>query len=120
MIKPELKEIMLQDIERCNEAIKNPSTTNALYYELIAKYTMIDKDFQRGMPNFVKTLDSNYLTEVKLIKTKLEIYIALDEIPITYNENVAQSANVTIHTNKFSNKGNIGVGNKQSKSKYIH
>lgn len=120
MIKPELKDMMLQDIKKCSDAIKNPTTTNALYYELVAKYEMIDKDFQRGMPNFVKTLDSNYLSEIKVIKTKLETYIALDEIPINYNYNVAKNANVTINVKKFQNKGNIGTGNNQPKSNTLN
>ena len=110
-LSSEIKNMILQDIVRCEEAIENPAATNALYHELIVRYEMIDKDFQRGMPNFAKTFNSNYLTEIKLIKTKLEMYIALDEIPITYDGNAAQNATVTIIANKVSNKGNIGTGN---------
>ena len=66
------------------------------------------------MPNYVKSIGSNYVGELRYIKTRLETYLLLDAIPVQYNENVAVGVN--IQTQKLVNKGNIGNNNDYNKS----
>lgn len=111
MIKPELKTEIKRDIETCQKCFNEKSSDNAkLYHKIIAKYMMVDQNFCIGIPCYVKTLNSNYFSELEAIVEKLNMYLILDDIPIQRNENVASNA-VIINGGKNRIKGNVGQGN---------
>ncbi len=114
MINPKIKEEILKDIILCDEELTMESNSSRLYRQLVAKYSMMDKDFKNDIPNYVKTFGSTYTGELRVIKTKLETYLLLDDIPVSYNENVAKSA-IVINTKSFKNSGSVGNNNKQTK-----
>lgn len=111
MIKPELKTVIEQDIEICQRCLDEQSSeSQALYDKMVAKYKMIDKNFCEGIPQYIKLIDSPYYSEISVIIEKLKMYLIIDDIPIQYNENVAQNA-LIINGDKNKFKGNIGQGN---------
>lgn len=109
-LKPEIRKMIQDDIELCENAIQNPEKSNALFRYLKIKYMTIDKDFLVGFPNYVKTIDSNSVSEITLTKTKLELYLMLDEIPITYDGNAARKATISVQAKTIKNT-NIGDNN---------
>lgn len=125
MLRLDIRSMIEKDIARCEEAFANCNSSENLYLELRTRYTTLDKDFASDIeeinkPYLVGKTESDRRPELRQIKSKLEMYIQLDEIPIVYIENVASGVNVQINTKKFSNKGNIGAGNVQEKQKTIN
>jgi len=124
MIKDEIRQMIEKDISTCKEALNNRNGSQKLYLELNSKYSMIDKEFSKnikvgGKCSFGDT-EFDYRPELRQIKSILETYILLDEIPVVYKENVAEGVNISITANKLTNKGNIGKNNSQSKNKQIN
>ena len=111
MIKAELKKEIQKDIEICQKCLDEKSPDNVkVHHKIVAKYMMVDKDFCTGIPNYVKTIGSNYFSELEAIVEKLKMYLILDDIPIQRNENVALNS-VTFNGCKNKIKGNVGQGN---------
>lgn len=73
-----IKQMIKKDIDLCNEAIEHPEKSNTLYGQLMAKYKLLFSDFGKGMMPHIKTLRSNYVTELQEIKSQLEVYLMLD------------------------------------------
>ncbi|MBQ8319714.1 MAG: hypothetical protein IJX81_02440 [Clostridia bacterium] len=120
MIKPELKAEIERDIDICQKCLDEKSSNNtSVYHNVVAKYVMVDKDFCVGIPNYVKTIGSNYFAELEVVVQKLKMYLILDDIPIKYQDNVATNANVSITGEKVIVKGNVGQGNETHKETTI-
>lgn len=118
MIKEELKEKMIKDISIIQKCLDERSNNSEeIYDNLKAEYSMVDKNFCIGIPQLARALDSDRFRELGAIKHKLEMYIMLDCIPVTYNENVAKEAqtSVAVNANKVKNC-NIGQGNRIEKN----
>lgn len=119
MLNQDLKKEMQSDIKLCEDCLNNRSSNSEeIYNILVAKYLMVDKNFRIGIPNYLKTLNSPYFQEIKVILEKLKMYICLDQIPIQYNENAAQNA-VIINGNKNKFNSNVGQNNKSEKQNNI-
>lgn len=119
MLNQDLKKEMQSDIKLCEDCLNNRSSNSEeIYNILVAKYLMVDKNFRIGIPNYLKTLNSPYFQEIKVILEKLKMYICLDKIPIQYNENAAQNA-VIINGNKNKFNSNVGQNNKSEKQNNI-
>ena len=113
-IKPEIKEQITKDILACEVEMKKGALDAKLFRELEARYSMLDKNFFSNMPNYVKNFSSNYMGELRYVKTRLETYLLLDAFPVDYDQNVAIGVN--IEAKKLVNKGNIGNSNSYQKS----
>lgn len=77
-----LKREIEVDIERCNQYTdKNGSM--ALYNELVAKYVVIDPEFEKGLSTIGKAGslggEFDYRSELKAIANKLHMWIVLDD-----------------------------------------
>lgn len=89
-ISDSLKREILADIARCNAqtAIKGSET---LYTELVSKYSVIDPDFQKGIPKTGKiaSFDSefDFRREIQAIAAKLDMWIKV------YSESDKENAN---------------------------
>ena len=120
MIEEKIKSMIKNDIDICKNALTSREGSQNLYLELVVKYSTIDKSFDNnikvsGKASFDGIFD--YRPEIRQIKSKLETYILLDEIPVNYNENVAQNATINMTAKTIKNKGNIGTNNSQNKNK---
>lgn len=77
-----LKKEIEADIERCNKHIDRNGSM-ALYDELVAKYVVIDPEFEKGLSitGKVGSLggESDYRPELKAIANKLHMWIVLDD-----------------------------------------
>lgn len=76
----ELRKTIEYDIERCKFQI-DIAGSEALYNELIAKYTTIDSKFEEGLPHLVKVAtlgrDFDYRPEIKAIASKLDMWLKI-------------------------------------------
>lgn len=120
MLEIKIKEMIEKDIEMLNKVVEVRSGSQDLYKQLVAKYTMLDKDFDKNIKTGGKACASNdgfdYRPELKQILEKLKMYILLDDIPIQYTENVANGA-IVMNVKKFKNKGIVGHNGRQETNK---
>ena len=82
IIDEKLEKIMLEDIKRCEDAQKTAEGSSELFQILISKYDGIFENFK----NEIKVTEKvsvggpfNYRPELKAIKEKLEILLAVNE-----------------------------------------
>jgi len=71
------KKMLENDILSCDEALNNQALSEETYEKLIAKYVSVDKDFEKGLPNYVH-MGSNgesYSHEIEAIRSKLELML---------------------------------------------
>ena len=113
-IKRKIKKQMKKDILACEMEISKGAPNAILFEELKSRYTLIDKKFFYNMTSYVKTFNTNYLHELEYIKTRLEMYLKLNQIPVEYDENIDSNKNVNI--NKVVVKGNVGNQNSYQKN----
>ena len=77
-----LKREIEADIERCNQHIDRNGSM-ALYNELVAKYVVIDSEFEKGLSITGKAgslgEELDYRPELKAIANKLHMWIVLDD-----------------------------------------
>lgn len=120
MIEPAIRKMMAEDIIKCEkQGIKG---SHQLFRELKARYITLDSDFMSGITVSAKAIvaEMDYTKELAQIKQKLEMYLMLDRIPIKDNENVQINNTYNYNNCKFTNKGNYGDNNTQSKDKQIN
>ena len=120
MLEIKIKEMIEKDIEMLNKVVEIRKGNQDLYTQLIAKYSMLDKDFDKNIKTGGKACTGNegfdYRPELKQILEKLKMYILLDNIPIQYTENVANGA-IVMNVKKFKNKGIVGHNGRQETNK---
>jgi len=113
-IKRKIKNQMKEDILACEKEISKGAPNAILFEELKSRYTLIDKKFFYNMTSYVKTFNTNYVHELEYIKTKLDMYLKLNRIPLEDDENIDSNKNVSI--NKVVIKGNVGSQNSYQKN----
>lgn len=87
------KEILGQiqkDVENCDNQ-KSRQGSEALYNALIARYTLLDSDFKKGLPDNGKATvpgqEFDYRPELKAISEKLKMILLINRNEITESEN---------------------------------
>lgn len=108
---PELKTMIEKDILLCEETISTPNKTHSLYRQLTARYVPLYPHICDGIPSIVKLPNSDWIEELKMFKSALEVIIATQQEP-----QEAGQPQVSINIKRLKNSGNIGTGNQLSKS----
>ena len=78
----ELIQIMNEDIKRCEEAQSSKKGSYGLYQILIGKYNGEFENFEKDIPQSVKTSfdgEFDYRQELMAIKEKLELLVATEK-----------------------------------------
>ena len=110
-IRRKIKKQMKEDILACEMEISKGAPNAILFEELKGRYTSIDKKFFYNMTSYVKTFNTNYVHELEYIKTKLDMYLKLNRIPLEDDD-----SNKNVSINKVVIKGNVGSQNSYQKN----
>ena len=119
-LNPKIRQMIEMDIIEIGKTINKPKESYDLFLKIKTRYQSIDKTFFDNIVSYAKvgTLkDCDFTSELKQMNEKLKVYLALDMIPIKYENNVASGINVNI--GKVNNKGIIGNNATQSTNKSV-